>query len=456
MRRRSDKLNHAAHVKRSTRGTSNELSFSVLDAARNALDEGKEIPSDQARRFGRISLFTLPIGRRKPPATPKKDEVAAMMGGSTGVPAAPSGTPSLVKPVDSESPQAERATPLAAPAQSKSALSQPAPTSFERAPRSSGRTSEEEIAWRKSRRRRGKILAGAVGSVIVAGLVLAGFLYLYHDNERYQQNTQLLQESADSLTSTDEFLLDLDEAVQDPLGDGAEAFLEEHGTDDEAMKSALQQAEDKAATAMQGLRETVEREAADALMATSSARRTMIEQGMSILEAASGTKGLYEQVGETWQRTAEADNLAREAAELAGEGDQDVLARSTELSNEASALFTDVREEMEALSQQDAQADLSAHLAYLDKRIEALGYAVASNDALLARDTATAVEKNDAYNVADKEAASIAASLPPDPGQPVLDALEARLADPIETYEAARGQASASDAFLRDYFSRSV
>ena len=100
--------------------------------------------------------------------------------------------------------------------------------------------------------------------------------------------------------------------------------------------------------------------------------------------------------------------------------------------------------------------DLSAQIAYLDKRIEALGYAVASNDALLARDTAAAVEQNDAYNAADKEAASLAAALPIDPGQPVLDALEERLADPIEAYEAARGQASTSDAFLRDYFSRSA
>lgn len=465
MSKRSDKLNHAAHVKKSTRGTSNELSFSVLDAARNALDDGKDPSSDQARGFGRIRLFTLPIGRRKPPATPKKAELAALIGGSSPVPALASNTPSLVKPVESDKPSSEApAVPLPQtepkapkPAQPKvTKPAQPSSSRFERAPRSTGRTSEEEIAWRKARRRKGKILAGILGAVIIVALAGAGLFYLYQDNVRYQQNTQLLQESADTLTSTDEFLLALDDALQDPLGDQAETFFNDRLGDLASIDSSLQLAESKADEAMQGLRETVEREAADALMATSAARQTLVDQGWKILEDSVGMKSLYERVGEAWQQTGEADSLAREAAQLAGENSQEAITRSTELSNEASALFSDVRATMEALAQEDAEVDLSAQIAYLDKRIEALGYAVASNDALLARDTAVAVEQNDAYNAADKEATSLAAALPIDPGQPVLDVLEARLADPIEAYEAARGQASTSDAFLRDYFSRSA
>lgn len=457
MSKRSDKLNHAAHVKKSTRGTSNELSFSVLDAARNALDDGKDPSSDQARGFGRIRLFTLPIGRRKPPATPKKDELAALMGASSPVPSSTSSTPSLVKPVESDKPSSEApAVPLPQAEPKAPKPAQPSPSRFERAPRSTGRTSEEEIAWRKARRRKGKILAGVLCAVIIVALAGAGLLYLYQDNVRYQQNTQLLQESADVLTSTDEFLLALDEALQDPLSDQAETFFNDRQDDLVSIGSSLQLAESKADEAMQGLRETVEREAADALMATSAARQTLVDQGWRILEDSVGMKSLYERVGEAWQQTGEADSLAREAAQLAGENSQEAITRSTELSNEASSLFSDVRATIEVLAQEDAEVDLSAQIAYLDKRIEALGYAVASNDALLARDTAAAVEQNDAYNAADKEAASLAAALPIDPGQPVLDALEERLADPIEAYEAARGQASTSDAFLRDYFSRSA
>ena len=38
MGKREDKITRAAHIKRHTRGTSNEISFSVLDAAKNALE----------------------------------------------------------------------------------------------------------------------------------------------------------------------------------------------------------------------------------------------------------------------------------------------------------------------------------------------------------------------------------------------------------------------------------
>ena len=311
MSKRSDKLNHAAHVKKSTRGTSNELSFSVLDAARNALDDGKDPSSDQARGFGRIRLFTLPIGRRKPPATPKKDELAALMGGSSPVPSSASSTPSLVKPVESDKPSSEvPAVPLPQAEPKVPKPAQPSPSRFERAPRSTGRTSEEEIAWRKARRRKGKILAGILCAVIIVALAGAGLFYLYQDNVRYQQNTQLLQESADALTSTDEFLLALDDALQDPLGDQAETFFNDRLGDLASIDSSLQLAESKADEAMQGLRETVEREAADALMATSAARQTLVDQGWKILEDSVGMKSLYERVGEAWQQTGEADSLA--------------------------------------------------------------------------------------------------------------------------------------------------
>ncbi len=38
MAKRIDKVAKAAHIKRNTEGTSNEISFSVLDAAKNSLD----------------------------------------------------------------------------------------------------------------------------------------------------------------------------------------------------------------------------------------------------------------------------------------------------------------------------------------------------------------------------------------------------------------------------------
>ena len=70
MGKREDKITRAAHIKRHTRGTSNEISFSVLDAAKNAL-EGDD--DGLKHRPGRISLFTLPGKRKKPAPTPTKE-----------------------------------------------------------------------------------------------------------------------------------------------------------------------------------------------------------------------------------------------------------------------------------------------------------------------------------------------------------------------------------------------
>ena len=56
------------HIKRNTQGTSNEISFSVLDAKKAAHADTDE---DAGSPLGRISLFTL--GKKRPSGTPSKD-----------------------------------------------------------------------------------------------------------------------------------------------------------------------------------------------------------------------------------------------------------------------------------------------------------------------------------------------------------------------------------------------
>ncbi|WP_172135730.1 hypothetical protein [Adlercreutzia sp. ZJ473] len=74
MRDRADKIAGAAHIKRHTKGTSNEISLSVLDAAKAAKEAEARASEPKARlpRLGSIPLFTL--GRvKKPVATPVKE-----------------------------------------------------------------------------------------------------------------------------------------------------------------------------------------------------------------------------------------------------------------------------------------------------------------------------------------------------------------------------------------------
>ncbi|MFR1639424.1 MAG: hypothetical protein ACLSVD_09775 [Eggerthellaceae bacterium] len=50
-----DKITRAAHIKRHTVGTSNEISFSVLDAAKQALDSEDAGEEKRGPLFGRIT-----------------------------------------------------------------------------------------------------------------------------------------------------------------------------------------------------------------------------------------------------------------------------------------------------------------------------------------------------------------------------------------------------------------
>lgn len=457
MGKRSNKLSHAAHVKSNTKGTSNELSFSVLDAARTKLDEGKKgKPTEQARRFGRISLFTLPIGRKKPPSTPMKDQIQAITG-SLSHPILPRAK-KLSLPVEdkvesSHKPQEERLPQSDARKEAPASVT-PASVGFEATSPRSGRTSKEEIAWRKGRRRRRRIAAGMLSAVIIVGISGLGIAWLYNDNLRYQEDVSQINQARESLAATDELLLRLDEALQDPMENAAAALLDAD-TEKEAAFQALDQAQSEASGASSSLRESTERSVADNLMTAASARRTMFEKGWSALESAQDFSSLYEQLNELWQGVLEADDHARQAAQAASSGDLSTIGPSTELANQAIGEFEQARSHLQELALANPSIDVSVQETYLDTRIEALGYAVASNEALAVRDTQTAVAQNDAYNAADAEAADLAQQLPADPGQSAVDAMQQLIGDDIESYEAARAQASASDAFLRDYFGSS-
>lgn len=451
MKKKSNKLTHAAHIKRHTEGTSNEISFSVLDAAKNALEQGKELPTEEARRFGRINLFTLPFRLRKPPATPHKDERAALMGASKAKSdrSAPPQTPPLATP---SAPADELSAPVALP-ESKPAA---APTCFESAVLESGRTQKEEISYRKGKRRRAKVLAAIACILVVALLAGAGIWYLYNDTTRYQHNKDQLDQAAAAVRQTDDFFVGLDEALDDPMGATAATFLEQNEDERAAVKDALSQAQNTAAAAAQNLRENFEREAADAVTVSATSRLVMLEEGWSALEQAQGNAGLYQSAETMWHDVVTADELARQAAEAASGDSTDAINSSNSLSEQAQAAFQTARESLDALAQQDASIDWSSYYSYIDKRLEAIGYAIASNNALLARNTAEALAQNDAYNQADQDAVAIAETLPSVPSQLVLEETESKIAGAMEAYDAALDQASTSDAFIRDYLGSSA
>ena len=447
MGKRNDKLGRAAHIKRHTVGTSNEISFSVLDAAKNELegDVGKDAAS-RPSRFGHISLFTLPLRRKKNIATPTKERGLLLSSGEFASAENPSPASSLGT-VDVGSPKSGAAGPGAPPpgaprntaAAGKSVPSKPA------------RSPEEEIALRKARRRLHRMLAASL--VVVVGLCLAGAggWYLYQDHQRHMSQVAQLDEALDLIREADETVVALDGIVANPLDAGSLAKADDVLAKLPGALAQLEEADAAARRVSVDLRESEDKEAANQTVAATSARTALIESGRQIVGQAQRADEAARAVREAWQGVVDADALARDAAALVANTTAEHVTASQDTTNAAAAAFTDAQAALEELAATYDDVDLAGLLGYVAKRIEAMGYALASDDAFLAKNKEEAVSQNDAYNRTDADAAALAAALPDDVAQLVFEAYE-QATDPFfETYSTARSQAGAADAFLRDY-----
>lgn len=430
-----DKITRAAHIKKHTRGTSNEISFSVLDAAKNALDgDGND---KQKHGPGRIALFTLPGRHKKPAPTPTKERGLPL---STG---------DFVSVDDNASTSKMGALPSAARPTSQTEKSSPAPLAV--VPAKPKRSPEEEIARRKARRRLSKWLAVAVIVVVSIGLLGAGGMYLYRDYQNQQGHVAVLDDALSLVKEADETIQQLDEVVTDPFAEGSEEQRTAIQAQLEAVERKLQDADEKARAVSLELNGAREKEAANQAVAGIAARFTLVEQGQLLMNAATEAQSAAEDVDAAWKTVLEGDDLARQAAQLVTETTPENVEASKNKTNEALAAFDEAYAAFLNVQATYPQADLTQFVDYIAKRQESLGYAIASDDAILAKNKEEATAQNNAYNIADAEAATLAKALPDDPSSIVDEAFEDATSDVAKAYSTARLQARSADAFISDY-----
>lgn len=430
-----DKITRAAHIKKHTRGTSNEISFSVLDAAKNALDgDGND---KQKHGPGRIALFTLPGRHKKPAPTPTKERGLPL---STG---------DFVSVDDNASTSKMGALPSAARPTSQTEKSSPAPLAV--VPAKPKRSPEEEIARRKARRRLSKWLAVAVIVVVSIGLLGAGGVYLYRDYQNQQGHVAVLDDALSLVKEADETIQQLDEVVTDPFAEGSEEQRTAIQAQLEAVERKLQDADEKARAVSLELNGAREKEAANQAVAGIAARFTLVEQGQLLMNAATEAQSAAEDVDAAWKTVLEGDDLARQAAQLVTETTSENVEASKNKTNEALAAFDEAYAAFLDVQATYPQADLTQFVDYIAKRQESLGYAIASDDAILAKNKEEATAQNNAYNIADAEAATLAKALPDDPSSIVDEAFEDATSDVAKAYSTARLQARSADAFISDY-----
>ena len=156
-------------------------------------------------------------------------------------------------------------------------------------------------------------------------------------------------------------------------------------------------------------------------------------------------------LGECWATVGEADDAMRESARLVEDTTEANTKESEEKSKEAQALFEKAKDQLEVVKTRYPAAGLDAVGNYIDKRIEEIGYAIASDEAIYIQDKATADAQNERYNEADDEAVSIADGIPKRIENVILDQYDLNVKDANEGYFSARSDAAAADSFLREY-----
>ena len=468
MGKHDEKTKHAAHIKRHTVGTSNEISFSVLDAAKNALDGEKGLEDEKkGLHFGGISLFTMPH-KKKAISTPTKESGLPLSTGdfvsvdpaeATGVPALPVGS--------SASALTGRGGTLGLPSGEGSGINSingvvdGGTTGLGNLGGAGAMwpTPADEVARRKTTRKRRRLLVYLLVFLAVAGLAGSAGWWLWQNYQTHQSHVSELDQALADIERTDEVLTPLNDALGELIelpegsvaGEGLVAtFASLEGQLPQAVAD-LQSAQALTETALAGMADSVDKEAANQAVVAIEARLDMADLGGQIAADAAAASGAAGAAKEAWDLLLKADALAREAALMVVETTDENVTASLDKTNQALELFRQADDRFAQAADRYPAADFSPYRTYLAKRIEAMGYAVAADEAFLAKNKEETIAQNDAYNQADAEAASLAADLSDDPVRMVADVSDAANADARNAYATACSQAASADAFLRDY-----
>ncbi len=466
-RKRENKLMGAAHIKRNTAGTSNEISFSVLDAATNQLDVSTGDKRTGLLRFGHVSLFTLPLGGKKPAPTPAKEQGLPLSSGdfvSVQNSTAELGRGLIERGSLGSSVSSDSLAGALAPSGSAGFSSGQSPAAGQTIPshpspaRSSGlsfadsaRSAEEKIRSRKRRRRRHRRLAVAFVAVVTTAAIAAGGTYLYQDNQRHLSQVGQLDDALALIEDTDDMFVSLDEAVNNPFETDADEAYQEVTSQIAESSDSLEKAASLLQPLSSDMHESMDKEAVRQALAAVSARQTLANEGVQMLDQASVAREAAARLEEAWQQVISADALAREAAQLVTDTTDEHVNESKAKTDQATTAFETARDGLEEAGALYPDADLELLVSYVDKRIESLGYAAASDEAFLMKDKETATAQNDAYNTADAEAAALAKKIPTDPAELVHEAYSQAVSESSQAYSTARLQAGTADAFIRDY-----
>ncbi|MDO5117031.1 MAG: hypothetical protein Q4D34_00855 [Eggerthellaceae bacterium] len=445
--KKRNNISQAGHIKSDTVGTSNEISFSVLDAAKLSMDGNSDQPSDAFKGFGKISLFTLP-GKKKTITTPTKEQEIALPS-SDAVSSEGASSPNYTldfSPSSDAHPSfsAEQNTVI--------------PGQVHVNQQTDSRISvEAEVARRKAKRKTRKILTiVSVCVAVVVLVVLAGFLYQQFSAQK-QSVTQQINTALKKIEQADQSLVKMDTVLSNPITEASFENIDALFAELDESSKALDEATLIVNRLLSEKYIAADDETANYASAAIASRKTMLESGRALLEKAYETEQAVSLVSSASDQIFVADSLARDAARLvSGDLTEEKMLASYEKTRAAIDELASARQKLETASELSPSAGIGVYIEYIDLRIEAFEHGMASTQALIDEDTELAVQENDAYTEADARAATFASQFPEDWLEPIRTAFDEESKPLIAEYESARTDAGVTDSFLRNYLGTEV
>ena len=435
MRNHNEKIARAAHIKPRTAGTSNEISFSVLDAAK----QGQDV---SAPKRDNLVWNNGAAGRNQVASDVSRETSEDYLFAK----------PAITTEAKSSSPSETASFQPGIPVYSHSSFAGRQNGSFDGFDGSTSASftlsDRDEISRRKRARKRNRAALIAVAAVACVVIVL-GVAWVWHSQVSAQQNYESkLVEALRLIDESDDVVMAIDDLVNEPFADNNQAKRKTVTMGISDAREHLNKALGEAKEASSGLSEGTAKQAANETVTSVTSRLSMLETGEKLLNASQDAMDGTSAYSEAWNRVLAADEIVREASKLTSSSETE---QSKAKFEEALSTFQDARTKVSNVYRKYSQVDLNDVLTYIDMRIEAMGYAIASDKALIEKNKEEAVAQNDKYNEAEKNAAGSALSLPAHPEQLYRNAYSSNYSDTLKSYRASRSQAGTSDSVIREY-----
>lgn len=387
--KKKNRLASILHIKQNTQGTSNEISFSVLDAYKQQAEDKKSVPSSFLSSSGESSLHI-------PSATPKIENVSRE-------------TPSL--PYNPEA----------------------------------------EIARRKRKRKIRQVVSGVLGTLLLVSVGVGVTWFLYQQYEQQTLVRIELKDTIKRIASTDTSILSLDELLKEEVNQEDLASMQTLHDKIPHIQEELEEALQEANGLINQFTTGRDREAAGQTANAASARIAMFEAGHTLLDATVSTYHQAEDLNKAWSYMLDANTNVSEASTLVAQSTAENVKEASDKINQALDKLNQASEIFATLAFELPVEEITPYTTYIEKRTEGLNHALASNEAILLQDRQTAEYHNQRYNDIENEVANLAQGLPVNPTDKLYKRFDDQTKDDFNKYYDARQDAGAADSFLREY-----